>query len=230
MYTNLRKFSKTMNRIAIITGGDVDLRFVREYINNNEISNFIAVDGGLDATDKLGIIPDYIVGDFDTVDAALLDKYTDNSDINIVRLVPEKDYTDTHTAICRAVEKKPDEIVIFGGVGSRIDHSIANILLLQIPMKQGIPAYIVNKNNKIYAVDSSCTIHKKTLFGPYISILPFGEAATGITLEGFKYPLNDYTMCVDKDISIGISNEIIEDVAKIKIKSGKVLVIEARDK
>ncbi len=220
---------RNMNRILIITGGAVNLTFAKNYIESNDIWKIIAVDGALKYANELKITPDILVGDFDTIDENILKLYDGREDIETIRLVPEKDYTDTHTAILKAIDMSPDEIVILGGIGSRIDHSISNIQLLQIPLNEQIPAYIINENNKIYLIDRDLDVDRDKQFGAYVSLIPFGGNVTGVTLYGFKYPLSDYTFDVQKSISLGVSNEVVEKNAKICMKSGVLLIVEAKD-
>ena len=83
-----------MNSVLIITGGNINIEFARKYVEGNEFSHVIAVDGGLLAAENMGIIPDLIVGDFDTVSPLLLYKYEKTEGVNIIRYRPEKDFSD----------------------------------------------------------------------------------------------------------------------------------------
>lgn len=218
-----------MNRVVLITGGNIDIQNLGDYIENSEVSKIIAVDGGLSILDKMRILPDYIVGDFDTISEEILSKYLDNQDIEIIRLIPEKDFTDTHTALEKAIELKPDEIVIFGGVGTRMDHSISNIQLLQCALYKGIKAYILDNNNKIYLINGYTEIEKSKTYGNYISLIPLSEKVKGVTLKGFKYPLDNFDFDIRKSVTLGVSNEIVEDKAVIEIESGIFMVFESKD-
>lgn len=218
-----------MNRIIIVTGGSINEDFARKFIEINEYNYIIAVDGGLRLLHKIDIEPNCLVGDFDTIDKEILEIYTARDDIEVIRLIPEKDYTDTHTAILKAIDFKPDEICILGGTGSRLDHTISNIQLLLLPLKENIKARIINENNTIYLIDSDTIINKSETHGEYISLIPFEDSVKGVTLEGFKYPLDDYDFDKLNSISLGVSNELIKNIGKIRLKSGILLVIEAKD-
>ena len=149
--------------------------------------------------------------------------------IEIRSFVPEKDWTDTHLAIDFALEKKPEEIVILGGTGTRIDHVLGNLNLLMLPAQNNVQAYMVDPWNKICLLKGPAeyTISKEKAYGKYVSVIPFTPVVKKVTLEGFKYPLcnEDITMGNTR----GISNEILEENAKITLESGCVLMIESND-
>lgn len=218
-----------MNRILILTGGSVEKSQLQEFIRMHDISAYVVVDGGLEVAHDMGIRPDYVIGDFDTVSADTLQAYMEDEKVKVVSLVPEKDYTDTYTAMEKAIELQPDEIVIFGGTGTRLDHTISNIHLLQKPLYQGIPAYMLDGHNKIYLIQGEHVLHRDTLHGPYVSLLPLGDAVTGITLEGFRYPLTNAVLHRKDTISLGVSNELVAEQGKITLATGVLLVVEARD-
>jgi thiamine pyrophosphokinase len=118
-------------------------------------------------------------------------------------------------------------IDIAGGTGSRLDHVLANINLLLLPMQLGIKACILDSNNRIYLSDKSFTIDRSSQYGRFVSLLPFTPEVTGLSLKGFKYPLNKITMTAGS--SLGISNEIIEDKAYVEFISGILITAETRD-
>lgn len=214
------------NSVLIITGGRIEEKFLRDLLNREQFSMIIAADHGLVATEKLGISPDYIVGDFDSVPEALLQRYLDSS-TPIETFPREKDKTDTQIAIEAALFHKATSIVLVGATGSRLDHTMANIHLLLLPLQLNINACIMDEYNKIYLRQESFQIVKSKQHGDYVSLLPFGEEVNGLTLTGFHYPLNRITLSAGS--SLGISNEIIDEVAEVEFVEGILLVIESRD-
>ncbi len=212
--------------MLIISGGRVDESFLSDFLRKENFSMIIAADYGLTIADRLNIKPDWIVGDFDSVPEEVITKYS-ASTIPIYTYPTEKDKTDTEIAIELALEHKATDIYIVGGTGSRIDHTLANIHLLMLPMELQINAFLVDPNNKIYLKNESFTIIKEKQFGENVSLLPFGEQVKGLTLKGFKYPLKDITYGIGS--SLGISNEIKEEVGIIEILEGILIVIESRD-
>lgn len=221
-----------MNNTLIITGGDIDFDFASQYIEKNEFDFIIAVDGGLVIADRLSIVPNYIIGDFDTVSPLLLFKYEKMEDVVIKRYRPEKDDTDTKLAMRIAIEENSFCIHILGGFGSRIDHTLANILLLQPAIRAGIEAVMVNKQNRVRLLGykrKSIELNKSESIYKYVSLIPMSESVKGISARGMKYNLSNYDFYLDKQIGLGVSNELAEDVAEISISEGKLLLIESRD-
>ena len=216
---------KDVSRILIITGGAVDIGFARELVTKESYSMVIAADKGLAVADCLGLSLDYIVGDFDSVSEELLDKYKQKS-TPIQTFPTEKDKTDTQIALELALMHNPDEINIIGALGSRIDHVMANIHLLLLPLQLNIPACLLDPGNKIYLKNDCFQIEKRHQYGDYVSLLPFSERVSGLTLHGFKYPLNHITL--NAGTSLGISNEIKEEVAGVDFV-GILLVMETKD-
>lgn len=214
------------NKILIVTGGKIEDAFLLEHTKKERYAKIIAVDHGLIAVDRLQLSVDFIVGDFDSVSKDILDIYKDKS-TPIETFPTEKDKTDTQIAIELALMHNPSAIDIIGATGSRLDHVLGNIHLLILPMQLGIPASLLDPNNKIYLRNTSFSIRKEKQFGDFVSLLPFSEAVSGLTLEGFKYPLNHITLSAGT--SLGISNEIKADEAVIEFTEGVLLVIEARD-
>lgn len=214
------------NRILIITGGHIEDDFLRKCIATNQYGMIIAADKGLTAADRLNIPLDFIVGDFDSVSEAVLAKYRKKS-TPIETFPTEKDKTDTQIAIELALMHKPTGIDVIGATGNRQDHVLANMHLLLLPLQLGIEACILDQNNKIYLKKENFTMKRSLQFGDYVSLLPFTERVSGLTLQGFKYPLDQVTLLSGN--SLGISNEVKEEEARVEWTEGILLVIEARD-
>lgn len=221
-----------MNKTLILTGGDINLEFAKNYCSKHVFHTVFAVDGGLKAADRLSIIPDYIVGDFDTVSPLLLYKYENMENITIERFKPEKDFTDTQIAVMKAIEENSFSIHILGGTGSRLDHTIANIQLLQSALECGIEAMIVSETNRIRLLGDKrkhIVLNKEDSMYKYVSLIPLSEKVSSVTTMGMKYNVSNFDFCIDKNISMGVSNEIKESKAEIKITDGKLLLIESND-
>ena len=134
--------------ILILTGGGLDLSFTRSYLETHTFDQIIAADKGVQYAADLGLIPDVILGDFDSLDENT-QKQMQTWNIPIRTFPAEKDYTDTHLAIEEAISIGADEITLFGATGTRLDHTWANVGLLQMAMQRGVRAWIVDKNNRI---------------------------------------------------------------------------------
>ncbi len=219
----------TNNRLCIISGGSIDLEFVRKYLKQEKFQTIIAVDNGLKWCDELGVVPDEIVGDFDTVCADLVQRYEKNENIKIERLNPIKDDSDTEHAMWHAVTYEPDEVVILGATGTRLDHVMANVSALQILLSYHIPAYILDKNNRIRLVQRELVIKKEEQYGQYVSLIPFTDVVKGVTVEGVAYPLEEKNFSKDECYSLGVSNKITESQMHVFIRHGIMMVLETKD-
>lgn len=215
-----------VNKILIVTGGQVNHQFLAELVADEKYAMIIAVDRGLVIADELNLPLSFIVGDFDSVPEAVLKKYKELS-TPIKTFPKEKDKTDTQIAIELALMHHPTDIDIVGATGSRLDHTLANVHLLLLPMQLKVNAHILDPNNKIYLEQDSFIIEKIRQFGDYVSLIPFSEKVSGLTLSGFKYPLDHIVLTSGS--SLGISNEIVEDISKVELSDGILLVMETRD-
>ena len=209
----------------IITGGKINKNFAKKYLKSNKYDIIIAVDKGLETIDYLKLQPQYVLGDFDSVNTKILEKYK-TQNIKIIKLNPEKDLTDTHSAIDLALEIKSTEITILGAIGTRLDHTMANIHILKQALDKNIKAKIVNEKNEIELINKEIIIKRDDNY-KYVSIIPLTTNVTGITIEGMKYIINDYTLSIGD--SLGVSNEQIDKEAKISIKTGILVVIKSKD-
>ena len=212
-------------KTLIITGGKINKNFAKKYLKSNKYDIIIAVDKGLETIDYLKLEPQYVLGDFDSVNTKILEKYK-TQNIKIIKLNPEKDLTDTHSAIDLALEIKSTEITILGAIGTRLDHTMANIHILKQALDKNIKAKIVNEKNEIELINKEIIIKKDDNY-KYVSIIPLTTNVTGITIEGMKYIINDYTLSIGD--SLGVSNEQIDKEAKISIKTGILVVIKSKD-
>lgn len=224
-----------MEHILIVTGGYLDLVFAKEYCKTLSYDKVFAVDRGLEYVDRLGISPDYIVGDFDTVAPDLLAEYESRIQKGEIgslleRYPVKKDATDTELALHKAMEDGAGQITLLGATGSRMDHVLANIGLLLQTAGKGIPCFLVDATNRIRLLSKQgqkmCTIRQAEQFGRYLSILPLSEIVKGVTMEGVLYPLKDYDIL--QGSSLTVSNEIV-GAASISLEDGALLVIESRD-
>jgi len=215
-------------RVLIVTGGNIEDEFARELLKIYMFARKIAADRGIEFFYRSGLVPDMIVGDFDSVSEEALSYFQQADSVEVVSLNPVKDDTDTEFAIRKAIEMGATSITLLGATGSRLDHVLGNIELLGIGLESGIEMELVDSHNRIRMIGGGrLVIKKEKQFGKYVSLIPFSKEVTGLTLKGFFYPLSDYTL--EKFCSLGISNEIVEETASIEFSEGILLVIEARD-
>lgn len=216
-----------MKTCLIITGGKLNTDFAARYCKEHTFDKLIAVDSGLKAVKDLKLIPDMIVGDFDSANPALLNEFKKIPHIIWDVHDPEKNETDTELALRKAAAFGCKQITILGATGGRFDHMLANVFLLYTCLQRGIDACIVDQQNKIYLIEEEHRFSKKDQWGKYISFLPLLGKIEGITLEGFAYPLKDYDL--DAGSSRCISNELQQEEGKIYFQNGIAICIESRD-
>lgn len=210
----------------ILAGGSMSLPFLEEQFKAYPDHVIIAADRGLESCVALGITPDFVIGDFDSLDPKVKEKFLSYEE-NVTRLNPVKDDTDTEAALHLAFEKTAGDIFILGGTGTRLDHVLGNISILAQGLARGRRVQLLDEHNRIRVADQPLTIKKKEQFGKYVSLLPLTTEVSGLTLEGMAYPLYQYTL--RSDTSIGISNEIRDEEAKISFDQGILIVVESRD-
>ena len=214
-------------KTVIISGGSLNHEFATAFLKKEKPDYMLIADRGMQFCYEQGITPDYVMGDFDSSDAKIVSYYRNCEGVQIIEFQPEKDDTDMEIAIKKAIELGSDKILILGAFGGRMDHCLANIHLLKMTLDAGVETHLVDEQNDICLITGKCELEKESQYGKYVSFLPFTDRVTGITLQGFKYPLEDYTM--DKGTSLGVSNEIQEDICRISFENGIMVMIQSRD-
>ncbi len=204
-----------MKSYIIISGGRVDLYSLQGIMDRHlESSRVIAVDKGIETCNKIGIVPDVIVGDFDSASKVTVGVYRKMAkkmhSIQFVDLDTHKDFTDTHVAIMHAMEEGATDIYISGATGTRLDHTMANIGLLKECADKGVNAYIEDDHNVITMINSSAGISRLEGYD-YISFIPYGGCVTGVTLTGFEYNVENRTFEIGD--SLGVSNRVVSEDA-----------------
>ena len=177
----------------------------------------IAADGGYEHLKKLGIVPDLLIGDMDSVKQEY-----DNPEIAIKKLPREKDDTDMLAAIKEGFAVGCKEFFIYGALGGeRMDHSLANIQCLLYLHNHRAKGVLYGVNNRIELLCNDKIYYPATMKG-ILSIFAFGGDAKGVNEQGLKYLLQD--AIVKMEFPIGISNEFIGQESMIEVKDGKLLI------
>ena len=175
----------------------------------------IAADGGLKYLETNGIVPNMVLGDFDSYG-----KVPDFE--NLIRHKPEKDDTDMMLAVKEALNKGAQTIVMSGGLGGRIDHSVANLQTLLYIAQNGAEGFLVGNGYVCIVIENSELRLSESLRG-YISVFAMNKSAKGVTISDLKYTLNDSEL--KENIPLGVSNEFIGKMGKISVRDGSLLVI-----
>ena len=223
MYGGIYSEVQRVSRAVIFAGGSVsDYDALRCHMQDCQF--VVCADSGITHCNALGLCADLWVGDFDSSDFEELSALSAANGTHIIRLNPVKDDTDTEHALDCVLERGYRDIVLFGGIGTRLDHSIANVFLMEKALDKGAVLTIVNDKNILHFVRNETIILKRNSM-KYVSILPLEDVV--VSNFGFMYPLNNEKLY--RASSRGISNEIIGNEASITISGGAALVIESVD-
>jgi thiamine pyrophosphokinase len=212
---------ESIKYIFVIAGGPMENReFLKLQVEALHPVELICADGGARHLNALGLTPDVIIGDMDSLSPEILHS-CEKRGSRILKYPQEKDETDTQLALDYALKLHPDEILIFGGLGGRIDHTLANISLLVRIAGVGTPAKLVDEWCEVFVVNRHAEI--KGIPGQTVSLFPLSSVVCGIELEGFEYSLSGATMEIGA--SYGVSNRLMAVRGIISVESGYLLAI-----
>jgi thiamine pyrophosphokinase len=223
------KIRENKMTVYIFTGGDVFADSLAELgIEIPQGSAIIAADSGYATAKRLGVKPDLLLGDLDSLDKSFLDDESEPLEKIIVS--PVKDDTDTQLAVDTAIDRySADEIIIVGGLGGRLDHTLSNVYLLEYTRDKGVDCIICDGRNRVRllcadGIKKSCRISKNS---KYLSLISLTDKCEGVSISGVFYPLSEVELT--RSYSYAISNEITSKSAEISIFRGKLLIIECCD-
>ena len=206
---------------AIIVGGGLPPSkslIVKEITKDSVI---IAADGGANCLWQYKITPNYLIGDFDSIDSKILNLWV-NKGVITERYPAEKDFTDTELALKKAAELKAKKVVFLGCLGGfRVDHLLGVIGLLDKTVRLDIKGYLKDEYQTITLLTKSVTI--SGIAGAVFSLQAYGGSVKNLTITGSKYQLKDYLLKIGD--SLTLSNEFTDKKASIKFTSGKLLLI-----
>jgi thiamine pyrophosphokinase len=186
----------------------------------------IAADSGARWLDASGAVPDLVIGDLDSVDPVLLDRLA-GAGVGIERHPVEKDASDLELALARAVAAGADDVVLLGALGGRrLDHELANLLLLVGRDWLGHRLRIVRGGTTVRAVNGGETIELSGDEGDLVTLLPLAGDAEGVRSHGLRYPLDGELLRFGR--SRGLSNVIQRAPGWVSLESGLLFVIETR--
>lgn len=206
------------NKIIILSACPVSREVWRRYYLPGD--TVIACDAGYRNAQRFGIVPDIVVGDFDSAPQPDWD--------NLVILPHVKDDTDTHYAATIAAQKHPKRVVMLGTLGGRrMEHTIANLSTGLWLAKQGIEVIQGDEQSEIHYLlpGKPLTLQRAGWF--YLSLFPMGEQLTGVYEKGTFYPVEDGVLTMD--YPIGVSNEFVEEQAVLSCASGCGVVILTKE-
>ena len=226
----------------IFTGGNVNVKAIRIDPKDDDI--VIAADSGYKTAIEMGLKPSVLIGDMDS-----LGRIPDDGGMEIIKLPVEKDVTDTQAAAELAIERGADGIYIIGGIGSRLDHTISAISILerieclfsaplgrrrkffgltkQAKAAKMVDAYVTNGYNRVRYIRNNSIIIPRSPHFRYLSLIAADEVIKGVSVEGCKYPLNNATLWRREQFAV--SNEISGNCAFVSVNKGGLYIIESYD-
>lgn len=212
-----------MRAVVVANGHISDYDYYKDIMSGADF--VICADGAIVHCIALDRLPDLWIGDFDSCNQVnLLSQYPQLKGIKRITLDTHKDVTDTHAACDIAIEQGYANITIIGAIGTRFDHTISNIHLLEYLHAKGVRACIENEYNTITVFDKELKLTKKR---KYLSLIPLDSEVVVKNTSGLLYPLENFIL--PRNISRGVSNEIIGDSAVVTLEKGVMLAIESND-
>lgn len=209
---------------VLVAGGELENKeLFKKYIEKADFS--VAVDSGAKVFFENKILPNLLVGDLDSIDKESL-KYFKENNIKIDKYPCEKDLTDLEIGLNSLINNGCDKLYALGTIGSRIDHSVANIMILKKMYDLGYNCYMINDKNRVQYIEANKEVSIKKDY-ENISIIPLSEKGINVTLIGFYYTITDYEM--ELGSTTGISNYLVKDFGTIKLNRGRALIIESND-
>jgi thiamine pyrophosphokinase len=198
-----------------------DIQGIRSWIKPGDLT--IAADGGARYAALLGLTPDLLVGDLDSIAPALRDLYM-HQGVRILQHPVEKDESDLELAVQMAIQEGCSVIRILSAMGGRLDHTLGNLAPLMDPHLQGVDIRLADTRQEVLVIWHAAEIQGKA--GDLLSLLPVNGDAQGVWTEGLYYPLNHETLYPYK--TRGISNVLLGESARIGLSAGQLLCIHIR--
>jgi len=183
----------------------------------------IAADGGLRLLQALGLVPDVLIGDLDSLPEGILPGLRHLS-IQVLRHPPEKNETDLELALQWAVNHGFRTVRIVGALGGRVDHTLANLFLLTAPHLGECDVRIDDGTQEIFVISGTQRILGRS--GDRISLLPLRDDAHGVTTENLQYPLQGETLKAYQ--TRGVSNVMTGNEAVVSLTGGMLLCVHIR--
>ena len=210
-----------MKTFIICNGEITDYKYCQNLIEKGDF--IICADGGTRHAYNMKLLPNLIMGDLDSSQISYIEYYK-NKGVEIIKYPRDKDKTDTHICVLHALEFS-SQIILLGALGSRLDHSLANISLLKLGFKKNIPISIEDYQNQVFLIQDNINIKGKP--GEFFSLLPLTDTVEGILVKGAQYELSDAKMSIGNPF--GISNVFLDEEVFISIKKGYLIIIKSKD-
>jgi thiamine pyrophosphokinase len=223
-------------RVAVILGAaktGIDRSLLNDYavLDGPERALIYCADGGLIPAAELGLKPDFLIGDFDSLARTNpvqgLGSANAGMTGKIISLPAEKDETDLFACALDGLKSGITVFILIYCTGGRLDHFMGALAVLEYLADQGARGIVLDRQNEITLMGPGSRAIDKDSRYPYLSLIPLDERLTGVSLVGFKYPLVHAEIL--RKNGLCISNEVIEDKAHITLDGGRALLIRSKD-
>ena len=209
---------RAVRNVIAVAGGDPVPPTVLDRLPSDAL--VIADDSGLQVATSLGLTTDIVVGDMDSVDPALLERARAGG-AEVQRHPAAKNHTDLELALDVALGFDPARIVVVGGHGGRLDHLIANVLLLARPAHDHLDLSAHMGEAEVHVVHTRCDL--VGIPGELVSLMPVHGPVEGVTTDGLPYPLAGEDLAPGS--TRGVSNELAQPSASVQVTGGTLLVV-----
>jgi thiamine pyrophosphokinase len=210
-------------KAIVVAGGDAAADDAAQLVGADLV---IGADSGAAWLAGIGVRPDVLIGDMDSIDPALLDRLAAEG-TTIERHPPDKDRSDAELALQRAIAAGAGEVLILGALGGeRVDHELANLLLLADRGWRGSRLRIVRGGTTVQAIRGGDRLELDGAEGDLVTLLAIDGDALGVRTLGLRFPLDGETLALGQ--SRGLSNQVEQIPASVSLERGTLLVIETR--
>jgi thiamine pyrophosphokinase len=210
-----------MHRILIFANGHLpDLDAAHALLRPDDF--ILAADGGTRHALALGRNPNIIIGDLDSLTFDI--RPLTEQGTQVIQFPRDKNETDLELAIQHAVDMKPDQIVIIGALGGRLDQTLGNLALLSNIQRSTCNVSLDDGVEEIFFCRNQTQVQGRS--GDIVSLIPWGAPVEGVRTEGLRWSLSDETLYPYK--TRGISNELLGGTATIQTRSGLLLIVHRR--
>lgn len=206
--------------VIFLHGNKPDEEEIKNIIRKTD--TIICADGGTEYAIEAGLIPDMVLGDLDSLSEKFQKRLKDLK-IPLQQFPAEKDFTDSELAITYALKQGFRDLIFFAAFGTRIDHFLANITFLSKKSGDGIKITVIDNFQTLYLTSYELDIKGKR--GDFISLIPLGIDAQGVTTRGLKWELYNDTLYFGA--TRGVSNEFIKSNIHVSVEKGTILVVHS---
>ncbi len=210
---------KGRHALIFAAAPETDYKYIRDFLKGRPDAVIVCADGGLGHARKLGLHPDFMASDSDSCGEV--------EGAEVLRLKPEKDDTDTQTCVREIVRRGCTEATLVCATGGRLDHTLANLSLMEEMSGLGGDLTVLDSHNKAVLHKGGRREFKMPEGFQYFSIIPLDLVLTGVTIENAKYPLND--AIVPRAGMVTVSNEAISPTFAVSIREGRAIIVFSKD-